>query len=91
MASHSYIDVVAVPVAPPETCEAVRAEVDEIVCALTPVAFYGVERWCEDFLQTTDDEVRELPGRTARRVSHGLRIDSASLLAVGGKSERRKS
>jgi putative phosphoribosyl transferase len=59
--------VVAVPVAPPETCEAIRAEVDEIVCALTPPAFYGVGRWYEDFMQTTDDEVRELLRRTNRR------------------------
>jgi predicted phosphoribosyltransferase len=59
--------VVAVPVAPPETCEAIRAEVDEIVCALTPPAFHGVGRWYEDSMQTTDDEVRELLGRTNRR------------------------
>jgi predicted phosphoribosyltransferase len=65
--------VVAVPVAPPEACEAIRAEVDEIVCALTPVVFYGVGRWYEDFLQTTDDEVRELLGRTARRAQRESR------------------
>ena len=59
--------VVAVPVAPPETCEAIRAEADEIVCALTPPMFYGVGRWYEDFMQTTDDEVRELLRRTNRR------------------------
>jgi putative phosphoribosyl transferase len=59
--------VVAVPVAPPDTCEAIRAEVDEIVCALTPPAFYGVARWYEDFLQTTDEEVHELLGRIMRR------------------------
>ena len=59
--------IVAVPVAPPETCEEIREEVDEIVCALTPLAFYGVGRWYEDFLQTTDEEVRELLGRTIRR------------------------
>ena len=59
--------VVAVPVAPPQTCEAIRAEVDEIVCALTPPAFYEVGRWYEDFMQTTDDEVRELLGGTLAR------------------------
>jgi predicted phosphoribosyltransferase len=59
--------VVAVPVAPPETCEAIRAEVDEIVCALTPPVFHGVGRWYEDFLQTTDEEVRELLGRRIHR------------------------
>jgi putative phosphoribosyl transferase len=60
--------VAAVPVAPPETCEAIRAEVDEIVCALTPTTFYGVGRWYEDFMETTDEEVRELLGRRIRKV-----------------------
>jgi predicted phosphoribosyltransferase len=52
--------VVAVPVSSPETCEELRAEVDEVVCAATPQPFQGVGRWYEDFSQTTDDEVREL-------------------------------
>lgn len=57
--------VVAVPVAPPETCEAFRSEVDEIVCAITPDPFYGVGMWYEDFSQTTDEEVRALLDRGA--------------------------
>jgi putative phosphoribosyl transferase len=52
--------VVAVPVAAHETCEAFRAEVDEVVCAVTPELFYAVGIWYEDFSQTTDEEVREL-------------------------------
>jgi putative phosphoribosyl transferase len=60
--------VAAVPVAPPETCEAIRAEVDEIVCALMPATFHDVGRWYEDFVQTTDEEVRELLGRRIRKV-----------------------
>jgi predicted phosphoribosyltransferase len=57
--------VVAVPVAPPETCEAFRREVDEIVCAVTPEPFYGVGMWYDDFSQTTDEEVRALLDRQA--------------------------
>src|SRR3954467_14388492 len=34
--------VVAVPTAAPETCEALRAEVDEVICAITPEPFYAV-------------------------------------------------
>lgn len=68
--------VVAVPVAPPQTCEAIQAEVDEIVCALTPPAFYEVGRWYEDFMQTTDDEVRELLGRTNRRSDGAPRLEA---------------
>jgi putative phosphoribosyl transferase len=52
--------VVAVPVAAAETCNELRAEVDEVVCALTPEPFYAVGLWYEDFSQTTDEEVREL-------------------------------
>jgi putative phosphoribosyl transferase len=56
--------VVAVPVAAPETCAAIRAEVDRIVCALTPEPFLAVGLWYRDFSQTTDDEVRALLSRT---------------------------
>jgi erythromycin esterase-like protein/predicted phosphoribosyltransferase len=52
--------VVAVPVASPETCDELKAEVDEVVCALTPDPFYAVGYWYEDFSQTTDEEVRNL-------------------------------
>ncbi len=52
--------VVAVPVAPAETCADFRAEVDEVVCAATPEPFRGVGLWYEDFSQTSDAEVRAL-------------------------------
>ncbi|MDQ3950888.1 MAG: phosphoribosyltransferase [Gemmatimonadota bacterium] len=55
--------VVAVPIAPPETCDAFRELVDDIVCARTPEPFYAVGLWYEDFSQTTDEEVRELLSR----------------------------
>jgi putative phosphoribosyl transferase len=55
--------VVAVPTAAPETCDAFRHAVDEIVCAITPDPFYAVGLWYEDFSQTSDDEVRELLAR----------------------------
>jgi putative phosphoribosyl transferase len=58
--------VIAVPTAAPETCDAFRDSVDEIVCAITPDPFYAVGLWYEDFSQTTDDEVRELLSRVAR-------------------------
>jgi len=52
--------VVAVPVGSPETCDAFRDHVDEIVCAITPDPLYGVGLWYTDFSQTSDDEVRKL-------------------------------
>lgn len=52
--------VVAVPVAALPTYEALRVEVDEIICPLTPEFFYGVGWWYEDFAQTTDRQVHDL-------------------------------
>jgi putative phosphoribosyl transferase len=52
--------IVAAPIAAVETCEDLRAEVDEIICVRTPEPFFGVGLWYEDFSQTTDEEVRQL-------------------------------
>ena len=67
--------VVAVPVAAPDTCAAMKDEVDEIVCALTPEPFRAVGIWYADFSETTDEEVRDLLSRhdqskTAARSLH---------------------
>jgi predicted phosphoribosyltransferase len=62
--------VVAVPVAAQETCEALRPEVDEMICAATPQPFYAVGAWYEDFSQTDDAEVRALLHRAASAPSH---------------------
>lgn len=52
--------IVAVPVAAPQTCAELSAEVDEIVCLETPDPFYGVGWWYESFAQTSDAEVHDL-------------------------------
>jgi predicted phosphoribosyltransferase len=52
--------VVAVPVAPVETAEALRREVDELVCPLFPDWFTSIGHWYVDFSQTSDAEVIEL-------------------------------
>ena len=52
--------VAGVPVAAASTCEELQEVVDEIVCALTPDAFYAVGLWYADFSPTTDKEVCEL-------------------------------
>jgi predicted phosphoribosyltransferase len=62
--------VVAVPVAPIDTCAAMRGEVDEIVCAVTPEPFRAVGIWYADFSETSDDEVRELLGRAEKEAPH---------------------
>jgi putative phosphoribosyl transferase len=66
--------IVAVPVAPPQSCEEFRSEVDEVVCAMTPEPFMAVGRWYADFSQTSDQEVRELleKGRAGQQQDAGL-------------------
>jgi predicted phosphoribosyltransferase len=59
--------VVAVPTAAPETCDQLRDEVDDLICAMTPEPFHAVGLWYEDFSPTTDEEVQELLGRAAAR------------------------
>lgn len=52
--------VCAVPVAPAETIDRIRAYCDEIVCLETPVQFYAVGQFYRDFPQVTDEEVIDL-------------------------------
>jgi putative phosphoribosyl transferase len=52
--------VVAVPTAPAVTCEQLRREADEVVCATTPRPFRAVGYSYRSFPQTSDEEVREL-------------------------------
>jgi putative phosphoribosyl transferase len=52
--------IVAVPVAAPVSIDALREEVDEVICPLTPEFFHGVGWWYEDFSQTSDKEVHDL-------------------------------
>lgn len=61
--------VVAVPIAPPETCDALRREADDVVCAVTPEPFYAVGLWYEDFTQTTDEEVHDLLERARHELA----------------------
>jgi predicted phosphoribosyltransferase len=55
--------VVAAPVAPRATCQLLRHEVDELVCAYTTESFYGVGQFYQDFSQVSDEEVVALLDR----------------------------
>jgi predicted phosphoribosyltransferase len=61
--------VMAVPTAPPDTCQEMRTQADDVVCAITPEPFYSVGLWYQDFSQTTDEEVRELLARSTAEVA----------------------
>lgn len=56
--------VVAVPTSAAGTCETLRNEADDCVCAMTPEPFAAVGLSYEDFSQTSDDEVRDLLERS---------------------------
>ena len=62
-AQHPERLVIAVPVAPRETCQGLLQVADDVVCATVPEPFFAVGNWYEDFSQTTDEEVRELLAR----------------------------
>jgi putative phosphoribosyl transferase len=49
--------VLAVPVAPSDSLQALATAADEIVCLETPPGFFAVGQWYRDFTQTTDAEV----------------------------------
>lgn len=61
--------VVAVPVAALDSAEALRSEVTELVCPLTPEWLVSIGQWYLDFSQTSDDEVIDLLQRAWQRES----------------------
>lgn len=61
--------VLAVPVAPPDTVEDLRSEVDEIVCLQTPDPFYAIGAFYRDFTQTSDEEVVAILAQASARRS----------------------
>ena len=59
--------VLAVPVAPPHTIDALRPEVDEIVCLATPEQFFAIGQFYADFRQLDDEDVIALLDRAHQR------------------------
>jgi len=49
--------VLAVPVAPKDTCDRFQGEVDEVICLEAHDIFFAVGQFYESFEQTTDSEV----------------------------------
>jgi len=58
--------VLAVPVAPRDTIETLRAEVDEVVCLEMPTDFYAISLCYRDFGQTSDAEVTRILNRMSK-------------------------
>lgn len=52
--------IAAVPVGAPDSCKALRPQVDELVCLHQPEDFGGVGRWYQNFSQVSDTEVIDI-------------------------------
>jgi predicted phosphoribosyltransferase len=52
--------IVAAPVGSHATCEQLRGEADEVVCAFLPEPLYSVGRWYRDYSPIMDREIRAL-------------------------------
>lgn len=57
--------ILAVPVCAPETADAMRSLVDDLVCLACPPSFRAVGYWYEDFAQVSDEEVVRLLDQAA--------------------------
>lgn len=64
------VTVAAVPVAPPEGCDNLRAEADDAICLHTPMLFYAVGQFYDNFEQTSDEEAIALL-RAREKELHG--------------------
>lgn len=60
---HASRIVLAIPVAPEDTCARLRTQVDELVCLERPEPFGAVGNWYDDFEQVEDEEVVRILGR----------------------------
>ncbi|HEY7525243.1 MAG TPA: phosphoribosyltransferase family protein, partial [Candidatus Limnocylindria bacterium] len=52
--------IVALPVAPPETCDRLRAAAERVICLQTPSLFFAIGTWYRNFDQVADYEVANL-------------------------------
>lgn len=58
--------VVAVPVGAADSCAKLAAEADEVICLRSPLPFYAVSLWYEEFDQVGDEEACRLLERANR-------------------------
>lgn len=74
--------VLAVPVAPPDTIERLRPQVDEVVCLMMPAFLGAIGSFYRDFHQLRDEDVTELLQQAAQwaetSTSDGPKPDSTS-------------
>jgi putative phosphoribosyl transferase len=76
--------ILAVPVAPLDTVEALKNEVDEVVCLRTPEPFFAIGVHYSDFRQIDDTEVIGLLAERKRRAPQSVPTGASG----GGKGRR---
>jgi len=64
--------VVATPVGSKKTCDLLRGEADEVVCALVPEPLYSVDRWYRDYSPIMDRDIREMLEHVEARAMAGF-------------------
>jgi putative phosphoribosyl transferase len=85
--------IVALPVAPPETCDRLRDAADRLVCLQTPSLFFAIGTWYRNFDRVADYELPNL----LREAADGLNLAAApgrlasSSAAVVSPGVRRRS
>jgi len=79
--------IVAVPVAPQETCEKLKSEADEIICLSMPEPFHAVGLWYENFEQTSDGEVTSLLEEVEKERAQRTRPLHVSRKKTGGAGD----
>lgn len=75
--------IIAVPVAPPDTYQELRPEVDEFICLSMPEPFFAVGAWYKEFDQTSDDEVKSLLVRADQEYAQRQLVHSHESKADG--------
>ena len=69
--------VLAVPVAAPDSVQALSEDADEIVCVQQPAWLQSVGQWYDDFTQVDDQTVVEVLEQARRRAGGGRTLDAA--------------
>jgi putative phosphoribosyl transferase len=62
--------ILAIPVAPAESIEALQSDADEIVCLETPEDFFAVGQFYRDFRQVSDDQVKAILSKEKPAETH---------------------
>lgn len=87
-AQHPHELIVAVPVASPDRLAEVARHCDETVCLLTPIDFWAIGQFYEDFSPVEDPEVVELL-RASKTTPHPAQPAGVRETAKSGHEERR--